>query len=665
MAAKTWTMHLVCLSIAFVLPLAIAGDKPARAYPLFDYEARSLTEDGLQRLIDKAGVVDNAHLFAFDDGTDGNPDHLRSGSCKTFPGDAEWPSPATWRTFDKLLDGALIETLPVAAPCYRNLGVYDAEKCAAVQSSFTNPYFHENDPTSIFWPLFQGRTCMPTANPDSGNCTHGGYPLYAVNVSNVGHIQLAVNLARNENLRLVIKNTGHCYLGKSSGAGALSIWTHRLKDLRYYAHLEIPGYAGPAMKVGAGVTVREVYAEAHKNGVSALGGICESVGYAGGYIAGGGHTPLSGLHGMAADHVMALEVVTADGRFITASPAENTDLYWALRGGGGSTFGVVTSLIIRVHPKVPVTTSTFSFGTSATVSADTFWRGMHAYFSFFIPFTDAGTYSWWTLTSSGNGSFTFSMSPFFAPNHTIASFHTLTAPFFNTLTSLGIAPSQPVNTTFHPDFYSAYNATWGRDPFLNSVGRISVPGNRLLPRRNWESASRFAATFATIRAHSESGRLLYGYHQAPRNRSGADNAVHPAFREVICFLILSGRFPAGTTASSGNNSSSNRADTANPTAEEVAAASRDLREVVIPRFKEIAPDGVEGGGGAYLNEANVDEPEWQAAFYGANYGRLLRIKRLWDPRGVFYATTAVGSEAWEVRDGERGVQTQDGRLCRV
>jgi FAD/FMN-containing dehydrogenase len=116
---------------------------------------------------------------------------------------------------------------------------------------------------------------MPTADPDSGNCTHGGYPLYAVNVSNVGHIQLAVNLARNANLRLVIKNTGHCYLGKSSGAGALSIWTHRLKSLRYYAHLEIPGYSGPAMKVGAGVTVREVYAEAHQNGVSALGGICE------------------------------------------------------------------------------------------------------------------------------------------------------------------------------------------------------------------------------------------------------------------------------------------------------------------------------------------------------------------------------------------------------
>jgi len=116
---------------------------------------------------------------------------------------------------------------------------------------------------------------MPTEDPRSGNCTHGGSPVYAVNVSSVTQIQLAVNFARNANLRLVIKNTGHCYLGKSGGAGALSIWTHNLKDIRFYNRLEIPGYTGPAIKVGAGVTVREVYEEADRNGVSALGGICE------------------------------------------------------------------------------------------------------------------------------------------------------------------------------------------------------------------------------------------------------------------------------------------------------------------------------------------------------------------------------------------------------
>lgn len=102
---------------------------------------------------------------------------------------------------------------------------------------------------------------MLTDDPTSGNCTHGGFPPYAVNVGNVGQIQLAVNFARNANLRLVIKNTGHCYLGKSSGAGALSIWLHNLKDLEYYLYLNILGYSGLAMKIGTGVTVQEVYVE--------------------------------------------------------------------------------------------------------------------------------------------------------------------------------------------------------------------------------------------------------------------------------------------------------------------------------------------------------------------------------------------------------------------
>lgn len=75
---------------------------------------------------------------------------------------------------------------------------------------------------------------------------------------------------------------------------------------------------------------------------------------------------------MAADHVMALEVVTADGWFVTALPQDNPDLYWAMRGGGGSTFGVITSVIVYAYPKVSVVTSKFTSGTSANVSTDMF-----------------------------------------------------------------------------------------------------------------------------------------------------------------------------------------------------------------------------------------------------------------------------------------------------
>jgi len=126
------------------------------------------------------------------------------------------------------------------------------------------------------WPLFQGRTCEPTTS-SNGTCTLGAFPVYSVNVSTTIQVQLAVNFARNTNVRLVIKNTGHDYLGKSSGAGSINIWTHNLKDIAFLPNYESAEYSGKALKVGAGVTLREVYEAAHKYGVSVSGGICEVI----------------------------------------------------------------------------------------------------------------------------------------------------------------------------------------------------------------------------------------------------------------------------------------------------------------------------------------------------------------------------------------------------
>lgn len=164
------------------------------------------------------------------------------------------------------------------------------------------------DPTSIMLPLYEGRTCLPPGVGPVDVCTVGGYPSYAVNVSNVAQIQLAVNFARNANLRLVVKNTGHDFNGKASGAGALSLWTHWLKDKTYISSFEAAnGYVGPAIKVGAGLQVFEVYEYANSIGVTAMGGEGMTVGMAGGWTAGGGHSPLSSMYGMGADQVLAME----------------------------------------------------------------------------------------------------------------------------------------------------------------------------------------------------------------------------------------------------------------------------------------------------------------------------------------------------------------------
>ena len=140
----------------------------------------------------------------------------------------------------------------------------------------------EGDPTSVMWPLWQGRTCLPVPVDQSGaenaTCTLGGYPVAAVNVSTVAQVQLAVNFARNAGLRLVIKNTGHCFLGKSAGAGALAIWLHNLGGIEFLPRYHEPGhggYAGKAIKVGPAVTVLQAYEFAHEHEVSVLGGIAE------------------------------------------------------------------------------------------------------------------------------------------------------------------------------------------------------------------------------------------------------------------------------------------------------------------------------------------------------------------------------------------------------
>ncbi|RYO82604.1 hypothetical protein DL766_010488 [Monosporascus sp. MC13-8B] len=600
-----------------VEPVAVkVASESIAGTPYFEYERQQLTDQSLERIHDDPDASEYADLFGFGSGVStGNRPSSRPTKCRVFPGDEDWPSERKWKIFNKLLGNALIPTTPLAAP--------------------------EDDPTSVMWPIWQGRTCLPRANKGAENetCALGAYPVAAVNVTNVAQIQLAINFARNANLRLVIKNTGHCFLGKSSGAGALSIWLHNLDEIKFLPDYSGPGYSGKAIKVGPSVTVKEAFEFAHEHDVSVLGGIAESVGFGGGYLQGGGHTPLSGLYGMAADHIMALEVVTADGRFLTASPTSHSDLYWALCGGGGGTFGVVTSTIVRVQPKLPVTTSFFSFGTSSNVSTDVFFEGLRAYFERFIPFTDAHTYGYFYIIPS-NGSYRFEMVPFFAPNHTIASFNALTKPLFDRLSSLGI-PVAP-RTRHYAAFYPASLESWTQGP----VGSYVMPANRLIPRANFEDPERFDRTLAVLRAHLEAGRNVVGYHQAPRNRARADNAVSSAWRAAAAFLISEVTAPAG----------------AGPA--ELRELSRRLDEDVMGPWRDVAPAAE--GGGVYLNEAHPMEGNWQREFYGEQYARLLRIKRRWDPRDVFYVTTGVGSEGWEVRSQEAdGVLTQNGRLCRV
>jgi FAD/FMN-containing dehydrogenase len=96
-------------------------------------------------------------------------------------------------------------------------------------------------------------------------------------------------------------------------------------------HWSDQNYKGKAIKIGAGVQAYEAMAAARAQDLVVVGGECPTVGVAGGYTQGGGHSALSTSFGLAADQTLEWEVVTASGELVTASRTQNADLYWALR----------------------------------------------------------------------------------------------------------------------------------------------------------------------------------------------------------------------------------------------------------------------------------------------------------------------------------------------
>jgi FAD/FMN-containing dehydrogenase len=157
-------------------------------------------------------------------------------------------------------------------------------------------------------------------------------------------VQAAVNAARDHRLRLSVKGGGHAYAANTVGEGGLLI------DLSPMNEIEVDPEARTA-RVGPGARWGALAAATEGHGLVAVGGTVSTVGVAG-LTLGGGSGYLSRKHGMAVDNLLSAEVVTADGRRVTASSDENADLFWALRGGSGN-FGVVTSFELRLHEAGP------------------------------------------------------------------------------------------------------------------------------------------------------------------------------------------------------------------------------------------------------------------------------------------------------------------------
>jgi FAD/FMN-containing dehydrogenase len=198
------------------------------------------------------------------------------------------------------------------------------------------------------------------------NTRYDGYrPLAVVYCAKVADVQQTIAWAKKHGIRIAPRGGGHSYGGYSSVPGGVIVDVSRLK------HVSVPA-AGKA-HVGAGAKLIDVYAGLGAHGAAIPAGSCATVGI-GGQVLGGGIGFLSRKFGATCDNLAGLTLVTADGRVRTCSAAENADLYWASRGGGGGNFGIATEYVFRTHAVSAVSTFTASFPWSKAAAVVAAWQ---------------------------------------------------------------------------------------------------------------------------------------------------------------------------------------------------------------------------------------------------------------------------------------------------
>ncbi|KAI0858731.1 FAD binding domain-containing protein [Xylaria cubensis] len=604
----------------------------------FPFEATVLKEED----------IGNFSAIAFGDRSTANPVY-DGPECKAAPGSAAWPLEADWARLNGSLSGALLKPVPVAAVCYDG-PFKDANQCNFLLRNTSSSRFYINDPLTILamWP--EGDTCYASASTAGLNCTQGGFPSYVVNVTTVKQIQAAVNFARNKNLRLVVKNTGHDFYGRSTGFGAVSIWTHWLKQFEFLPQYSIGEYKGMAARVGSGLESWELFAHMATHNMTVLVAGPYTVGAYGGWITGGGHSAMASIYGMGADQVLSLDVVTADGQFVTADANQNTDLFFALRGGGGGNYGIITSAVVKAHPTTSLLSSSLSFSVQPAQNApanasDRFWAAFDAYHKFGLDIVDNGgtAYSSVSRIAPQSGSnappgarFSTSIE---MPGMSAAQLTAFVKPLHDRIAALGL--NVPASSVSQASNWQDTRHGVGDTP--GNGGRFA---SRIFPRVSFENPTRFAATQKAIRNTVEAGYMFHGINLAPTlevaGYPGSSSAVNPAFRTAVMFAdVFEGTNLRGLSAQGVRN-------------------AHAQFNVYMNQIRLATPEG-----GSYVNEGDVEEPDWQKAFFGSNYARLLQVKTSWDPWSLFYTPAGVGSESWVVRTVDHGIPTQDGPLCRA
>jgi FAD/FMN-containing dehydrogenase len=556
------------------------------------------------------------------------------------PGDAAWPSEARWNGLFNAVGGRLVKLDDPLASCR---AAPDGAACETLFKELRNPYFISDSPALT----------ETSGWVDAWNSTPSAY---AVKVQSTADVVAAVNFARENNLRLVIKGGGHSYQGTSDAPDSLLIWTREMNGITLHdafvpAGCDATHAPQPAVTIESGARWLAVYdAVTTRGGRYVQGGGCTTVGVAG-FIHGGGFGSFSKKYGQGAAGLLEAEIVTADGGVLVVNVCNHPDLFWAVKGGGGGGFGVLTKLTLRTRD-LPATfgavfgaikaasdaafrdliakTLSFyadklfnphwgeqiAFGKDNTVHVAMLFQGLEQAEaeSVWAPFTSM-------LSSMKDISIDSPLS-FIA----VSAQHFWDAEYLRKVPGLTLRddrPGAPLKNIFYVGdsgqvgfFIHGYRSAWLPARLLQESERQKLVDAVFAASRHWPVAFHFNKGLAGA-AEEEI--------EAARN-----TAMNPDVLDAFALVIIAGHESPAFPGIRGR--------------EPDLALARANAQAIGSAFDALLT--VAPGAGAYLSEADFFDPNWKNRYWGPNFDRLAAIKKRYDPEGLFFTHQGIGSDEW-------------------
>jgi FAD/FMN-containing dehydrogenase len=574
-------------------------------------------------------------------GDDGDGD-ARQVFSRVRPGDAAWPSEVTWNRLNRLVEGRLIKVNSPLSVCRE---APDSPACREVFKSLRNPYYigeHPGLTQTSGW--VDGWTSQPS--------------VYAVAARKTDDVVAAVNFARENKLRLVVKGGGHSYQGTSCAADSLLVCTREMNAISLHDAFVGQGCEAaqpplPAVSIEAGALWLAAYeAVTTRAGRYVQGGGCTTVGVAG-LVQSGGFGSFSKKYGLAAAGLLEAEVVTADGVARIANARTNSELFWGLKGGGGGSLGIVTRVTLRTR-ELPE----FFGAVTGTIRAasDTAFRELVSRTMRFYADRLLNPH-WGEQIQIGTGNELEISMVFQGLNQRQAEevwkpfreWLAASARDFRVETPLKIVAG-PARLFWNAAFLKTFapGAVVADDRPNAPAGNFSWAGDRgqagqvlyafrsaWLPVSLLQAKDRprlVEALFESTRHWSMSLHFNKGLAGAPAEEIAAarDTAMNPAVLDAFALAICAGGGPPAFPGVKGHKPDPQAAHRA---ASAVTKSMDKLLEVVDEP-------------GSYVSESDFFESQWRRAFWGSNFPRLAAVKKKYDPDGLFFVHHGVGSEEW-------------------